>query len=92
MSCHGSNNHPVKFVNEIHKMLDNFVISNPFCQIYNVLNYIIIKRAVVTGRRTVVLYKVFDGRFLPHQNISTPTEDTADLNVKHSTQLNMTKY
>ena len=29
-----SHNHPVNFVNEIHKMLDNFVISNPFCLIF----------------------------------------------------------
>ena len=27
-------NHPVHFVNEIHKMLDNFVISNPYCLIF----------------------------------------------------------
>ena len=26
-----SHNHPVNFVNEIHKMFDYFVISNPFC-------------------------------------------------------------
>ena len=29
-----SHNHPVNFVNEIHKMLDNFVISNPFYAIF----------------------------------------------------------
>ena len=25
-----SHNHPINFVNEIHKMIDNFIIPNPF--------------------------------------------------------------
>ena len=30
-----SHNHPVNFVNEMHKMLDNFVISNPLCLMFS---------------------------------------------------------
>ena len=38
-----SHNHPVNFANEIHKMLDNFVISNLFCLILSdQMEYLII--------------------------------------------------
>ena len=71
-----SHNHPVNFVNKIHKMLDKFVISKPCCLIFfksegTFNNLLPLKKLGVQHVQRVL---ILNGHGLKYSNIQIPEQ------------------
>ena len=78
-----SHNHPVNFVNEIYKLLDNFAISNPFCFIISdQMEHLIIYRlwknlASSMFRENNIGVLILNGRDLKYSNFQILTTESS---------------